>query len=302
MPINLIIIFDLKILNCFFFLHYEEFNYMNIFDLYCLEIIPIVSYNDALFNKNKIILDNKGKAGIYCWTLLSANKSYIGSSVNLGRRLRDYLNPIYISHYSRKNMVINRALLKHGYSNFKLEILEYCNPKDLVKKEQHYLDILTPEYNVLNTAYSSLGYKHTKESLLKIKKQLAILNKSKSISVKVTNLKTNVSYEYTYLTTAVKNLNINKNTLQRYILKSKLFKGIYKLESSLSISNFDSNYLNHPNSIEIEITDLKLNTVTRYTSMLSAARALWISGTTISNFIKRNQTKPYKERFIFKQL
>ena len=132
--INLIIIFDLKILNCFFFLHYEEFNYMNIFDLYCLEIIPIITYNDALFNKNKIILDNKGKAGIYCWTLLSANKSYIGSSVNLGRRLRDYLNHNYISHYSRKNMVINRALLKHGYSNFKLEILEYCNPKDLVKK------------------------------------------------------------------------------------------------------------------------------------------------------------------------
>lgn len=164
------------------------------------------------------------------------------------------------------------------------------------------MDILTPEYNVLNTAYSSLGYKHTKKSLVKIKKQLAILNKSKSISVKVTNLKTNVSYEYTSLTTAAKNLNINKNTLQRYILKSKLFKGIYKLESSFSVSNFDSNYLNHPNSIEIEVTDLKLNTVTRYTSMLSAARALGIRGTTISNFIKRNQTKPYKERFIFKQL
>jgi hypothetical protein len=82
--------------------------------------------------------------------------------------------------------------------------------------------------------------------------------------------------------------------LQRYILKSKLFKGIYKLESSLSVSNFDSNYLNHPNSISIEVTNLKLNTVIRYTSMLSAARALGIRGTTISNFIRRNQTKPYK--------
>jgi hypothetical protein len=69
---------------------------MNIFDLYCLEIIPIVTYNDALFNKNNFILYNKGKAGIYCWTLLSANKSYIGSSVNLGRRLRYYLNSTYI--------------------------------------------------------------------------------------------------------------------------------------------------------------------------------------------------------------
>ena len=62
-------------------------------------------------------------------------------------------------------MIINKALLKHGYSKFKLEILEYCNPKDLVEREQHYRDILKPEYNMLNTAYSSLGYKHTKESL-----------------------------------------------------------------------------------------------------------------------------------------
>jgi group I intron endonuclease len=94
-------------------------------------------------------------------------------------------------------MIINKALLKHGYSKFKLEILEYCNPKDLVEREQHYRDILKPEYNMLNTAYSSLGYKHTKESLVKIKKQLAVLNKIKSISVKVTNLETNISYKYT---------------------------------------------------------------------------------------------------------
>jgi hypothetical protein len=30
-------------------------------------------------------------------------------------------------------MVINKALLKYGYSKFKLEILEYCEPKDLVE-------------------------------------------------------------------------------------------------------------------------------------------------------------------------
>jgi hypothetical protein len=55
------------------------------------------------------------------------------------------------------------------------------------------MDILNPQYNVLKTAYSSLGYKHAKDSLVKIKKRLLILNKSKSISVKVTNLETNIS-------------------------------------------------------------------------------------------------------------
>lgn len=108
---------------------------MNIYNLNCLAIIPVVTYNNAIPNKNKIILDNKEKAGVYCWTLLSSNKSYIGSSINLGRRLRNYFNPAYISHITRKNMIINKALLKHGYSKFKLEIIEYCNPKDLVERE-----------------------------------------------------------------------------------------------------------------------------------------------------------------------
>ena len=199
-------------------------------------------------------------------------------------------------------MVINKALLKYGYSKFKLEILEYCEPKDLVKKEQYYMDILNPQYNVLKKAYSSLGYKHAKDSLVKIKKRLLILNKSKSISVKVSNLETNISDEYDSLTAAAKTLNTTRSTLQRHILNSKLFKGIYKLEADLSVSNFDSNYLNHSNSIKIEVTDLELKTVSSYNSILSAARVLGIRGTTISNFLIRNQTKPYKGRFIFKKL
>lgn len=33
--------------------------------LNCLAFMPIVSYNNALSNKNKIISDNEGKSGIY---------------------------------------------------------------------------------------------------------------------------------------------------------------------------------------------------------------------------------------------
>lgn len=222
--------------------------------------------------------------------------------MNLGRRLRNYYNPNFISHISRKNMIINKALLKHGYSNFKLEILEYCDPKEVAKREQYYIDAFSPEYNILKTAYSSLGYKHTKESLVKINKNLVILNKSKSIPVKVTNLETNIFQEYTSLSDAAKGLNTSKTTLRKYILSSKPFKGIYKLESNLSISNFDTNYINHPNSIKIEVTDLELNTITSYTSIHSVARSLGIGHDTISNYFKRNQTRPYKGRFIFKKV
>jgi group I intron endonuclease len=61
-------------------------------------------------------------------------------------------------------MLINKALIKYGYSNFSLEILEYCEPSRVVTREQYYIDLLKPEYNILKVAGSSWGYKHTEES------------------------------------------------------------------------------------------------------------------------------------------
>ena len=65
-------------------------------------------------------------------------------------------------------MAIDRALLKHGYSNFTLEIIEYCEPSDVIDREQFYLDLLCPEYNVLKTAGSSWGFKHSEETKQKM--------------------------------------------------------------------------------------------------------------------------------------
>jgi len=61
-------------------------------------------------------------------------------------------------------MAINKALLKFGYSNFQLEILEYCEPTDAIEREQYYINLLNPSYNILKIAGSSFGYKHTEES------------------------------------------------------------------------------------------------------------------------------------------
>jgi group I intron endonuclease len=58
------------------------------------------------------------------------------------------------------NMAIYKAILKYGYENFKLEILEYCDKNILLVREQYYIDHLKPEYNILNKAGSNIGYKH----------------------------------------------------------------------------------------------------------------------------------------------
>jgi group I intron endonuclease len=49
-----------------------------------------------------------------------------------------------------------------------LEILEYCDIEDVLKREQYYLDLLKPSYNISPTAGSPRGYKHTEEAKLKM--------------------------------------------------------------------------------------------------------------------------------------
>jgi group I intron endonuclease len=134
-----------------------------------LSIVPVVVYSNADLLKTTILKDNKQKTGIYCWTNLLNNKTYVGSSINLGNRFRDYFKISYLMSGGNKNMIISKALLKYGYSNFKLEILEYCNEDNLRNREQHYLDLLQPEYNILKIAGSSLGFKHNEESLSKLR-------------------------------------------------------------------------------------------------------------------------------------
>jgi hypothetical protein len=49
-------------------------------------------------------------------------------------------------------MLICRALLKHGHINFSLEILEYCQPSQILPIEDKYFKLLKPSYNILKKA------------------------------------------------------------------------------------------------------------------------------------------------------
>lgn len=62
------------------------------------------------------------------------------------------------------NSVICSSLIKYGYSEFTLEILEYCDPIDIITREQDYLYKLKPEYNILTFARSSKGFKHSQKT------------------------------------------------------------------------------------------------------------------------------------------
>jgi group I intron endonuclease len=69
-------------------------------------------------------------------------------------------------------MLKHKAVLNYGYSAFRLEILEYCNFDLLIEREQYYIELLKPEYNILPIAGSSLGFKHSSVTLEKMKKKI----------------------------------------------------------------------------------------------------------------------------------
>ena len=117
---------------------------------------PIVIYNDLLEkeNKSRIYSENKSKCGIYRWVNLINNKSYIGCSINITTRLYSYYSIKSLkSNLLLGNCYICEALLKYGHKNFRLEILEYSNKEDLLSREQYYINMIKPEYNILKKKY-----------------------------------------------------------------------------------------------------------------------------------------------------
>jgi group I intron endonuclease len=78
--------------------------------------------------------------------------------------------------------MIYNSILKNGYSSFSLEILEYCDRDQAISREQYFLDLLNPEYNILKKAGSRLGSKHSLEAIAKMRgkaltpKRLAAFN------------------------------------------------------------------------------------------------------------------------------
>jgi len=69
--------------------------------------------------------------------------------VDLRRRMLEYYNVNRL--LNEKSMPINIALLKYGYQNFSLTILEICDKDILMSREKHFFEVYSPEYNLLKT-------------------------------------------------------------------------------------------------------------------------------------------------------
>jgi group I intron endonuclease len=226
---------------------------------------PVIIYNNADTERLQILKDNKGKSGLYLWTHRETGKRYVGSAVDLSKRLKNYYSPLKLK---RADNYIARALLFHTHSAFSLTIIEFISIKDLslekareliLEREQVNINLLKPEYNILKVAGSLLGYKHTQESLTKIslsnlgkthsvetvnKIKIALRGEknpmSKNVLVYSFDLETKDMVLYKSFNTcieAAKYFDCSTRNLSRYLDKNKLYKKQWILLSSLVKDN-----------------------------------------------------------------
>jgi hypothetical protein len=211
--------------------------------LHTLSVVPAMVYTNADTDKVKILADNRDKLGVYRWINNENGNIYVGSSINLSVRFYKYYS---LRSLAKSNRPVDRALLKYGFSSFSLEILEYCSEgqKELIlEREQYYLDNLKPQYNIVETAGSTLGYKHTEESIEKMRnfvlsdevlarKRLATANATaaRRISIIVVDIETNEKSEYISLAEAGEALGVSRAAASQALLNNRLIKKRYILK------------------------------------------------------------------------
>jgi len=109
------------------------------------------------------------KSGVYKIGFVGTNNFYIGStteSFNL-RFLRHIMNLQKNKHY---NKMLQRAFLK--YEKIYLEILEVCEPLNCIQREQYFIDLYSPKYNICKKAGNTFGVKPSQKTLEKVSKKV----------------------------------------------------------------------------------------------------------------------------------
>lgn len=106
--------------------------------------------------------------GIYKITNKINNKSYIGQSTHIEKRLRDHKSEYEWNRHP--NYPLYKAFKKYGLENFIFQIIEQCYPQDLDENEIFwikYYHSLTSEhgYNIKQGGWGDPGERHPNHKL-----------------------------------------------------------------------------------------------------------------------------------------
>lgn len=122
------------------------------------------------------------------------NKIYIGSTSDFIKRIKHYRN---LDCKAQRKLC--SSFLKYGFNNHKIEIIEYCEFDELLKKERYYgelynsigingLNLALPNYNDIKVLYSAETLKRKSECELGEKNHFFGKNHTEETKQKLRNI------------------------------------------------------------------------------------------------------------------
>jgi len=125
------------------------------------KIIP----QQSLFNET----DTPAIYGIFH---IQSGRVYVGSAINLQNRWRRHRWELRSNRHN--NQRLQRAWIKYGAEAFEFRIIEFVSPNNLIAREQFWMDKTNcvnqaKGFNILPKAHSGIGFRHTPETIARIK-------------------------------------------------------------------------------------------------------------------------------------
>lgn len=193
---------------------------------------------------------------IYKITNLKNNKIYIGSSRNFYERFYDHNSKLRKNKH--KNIFLQRAYNKYRACNFEFDIIEEVeNVKDLLDREQFYLDLYKPfdpniGYNIcqkacrnrfgtklsvatkLKIGISSKGRKFSKETIDR-RRKIATENQGKTILVYDKDC--NLIHEFPSVSETARKMNVSIACISRQATRYKNITPIEQKNKKTHLGN-----------------------------------------------------------------
>ena len=101
--------------------------------------------------------------GVYCLQCLANGKLYIGSSKNIRNRIQQHFSKLRKNKHDNPNL--QQEFNSEGEDGFMAFVLKECNPTELLKFEQFYLNTQTGWYNVFKYADGSILPEEVKKKI-----------------------------------------------------------------------------------------------------------------------------------------
>ena len=117
------------------------------------------------------------KTGIYqIKSLKYPDRIYIGSAINIDSRWNNHIKTL--RQKKHRNCKMQGHYDKYGECDLHFAILEECIKDNLINREQYYIDLFNPSFNICRKAGSPLGVKHSDE----YKKRISERQKGRKLS------------------------------------------------------------------------------------------------------------------------